>query len=269
MGVLLKNEIIFLSKDQNIRLLGDSFNEKNVESCSYDLRVGSVFKDKSITSLEFNEAGKPLIVEIKPSEIVTILTLEEVKLPNNIIATVFPINGLSSKGFLILNPGHIDPGYQGPISICAINMSTETVYLQIGETKIFTILFDKLDADAEEYKKNKLQARKLTEQDFHVNKASKLSSSFFDLIKVNEYKEHLEKVLIEIILNRILKVLGVIALIIGLVFSGIKIYETVVTWNERKVIKENKGLNDSIQKQRIIIDSLIQSQGLNKKDTNQ
>ncbi len=57
---------------------------------------------------------------------------------------------MSSQGLLILNPGHIDPGFKGPISICAINLSKENFKINIGDdafTLIISDLSEKLTGD--------------------------------------------------------------------------------------------------------------------------
>lgn len=149
MGVLLKHQIKALIEDTAVYLVGTDYKLDNLQSCSYDLRIGAVFKNGKIFSDDFN-SDLNFDIEVKPSEIVTILTLEEINLPLNLVGTVFAINGLSYTGFLILNPGHIDPGFKGPISICAINLSKHTIRLHQGKN-IFTIIFDKLEADAVQY----------------------------------------------------------------------------------------------------------------------
>ena len=153
MGTILKNKILELAKDSKVKLLGNDYVEENLESCSYDLRVGTVFKEGKIFS-ENHNPNDAWNLAIAPSEIVTILTLEEVNLPKSFCGTVFAINKLSSRGFLILNPGHIDPGYSGPITVCVINLSKETIYFSIKE-KIFTIIFEDLGEDSEGYIGNK------------------------------------------------------------------------------------------------------------------
>jgi len=129
MSILLKNKIKTLANDANVRLLGPHFLEDSFQGCSYDLRIGSAFIGKKIISKDHNvekwwTTSKKWEISVEPSEIITILTLEEISLPNYISATVFAMNSFSSTGFLILNPGHIDPGYKGPVSICAINLRT-------------------------------------------------------------------------------------------------------------------------------------------------
>lgn len=111
----------------------------HLQGASYDLRIGTIFQGGKIISFT-DEKEANTIVTLQPSEIVTMLTKESVELPLNIHATVFAINKNSSSGLLILNPGHIDPGFKGPITICAINLSKDQMVLAV-DRKIFTIIF--------------------------------------------------------------------------------------------------------------------------------
>lgn len=226
MALLLKEQIIRYAKDEKLKLLGEDYLEGNIEPCSYDLRVGSIFRGNKIYSLE-NKKIRNSIVEVKPSEIVTVLTLEEVKIPANIAGTVFAMNSLSSIGFLILNPGHIDPGYHGPISICAINLSKEIIRLRLGETKIFTILFEGLEKDTVGYSRNQslIKTRKERDEIFSIEKATKLSTSFFDLLKLNNYRRHFEKLFMGILIRRLFQVIVSLGVLISLYVGIIKIIE--------------------------------------------
>lgn len=113
------------------------------------------------------------------------LSLEVVKIPKSLIGTVFAINGMSSQGLLILNPGHIDPGFIGPISICAINLSKESFKLSLGQS-IFTLVLNELSSELEESELYKPTYLKTTRKEYEKlrdkNSFSKLSNSFFDLI---------------------------------------------------------------------------------------
>jgi deoxycytidine triphosphate deaminase len=187
MGVLTKSELLELANNKG--LLGGDFDLNNFEPSSYDLRIGSVFKNGKIYSEHFNTVDFNNNIEIKPSEIVTLLTLEEICIPSNCIGTVFALNSHSSTGLLILNPGHIDPGFKGPISICAINLSNQIIRLHIKQ-KIFTLIIETTNKEipkGEIYNGNKVISRKEREELFNRNNASRLSSSFFDLI--SEYRD--------------------------------------------------------------------------------
>lgn len=165
----------------------DDYELKNIKSASYDLRIGTIYKDDKTYSRENIKNFDT--IKVKPSEIVTMLTLESVKIPLDCVGTVFAINNMSSRGFLILNPGHIDPGYNGPITICAINLSKieEPLYL---EKPIFTLILNKLDKPltmAEGFQsKFEADKRGRYELELFSKKFSRLSNSFFDIASNHE-----------------------------------------------------------------------------------
>lgn len=165
-GVIVKQDLEDLIFSKN-RLLSNASRE-NLEACSYDLRIGTIFKDNEIKNLHENE-----IIAIKPGEILNIFTVEELHLPSNVMAVVYPINEQSSRGLLVLNPGLIDPGYEGPITIKAVNLNR--VSLPINKNmKIFTAIFHVLpsattspytESTTDRQKKEQAFLKKLIEQD--------------------------------------------------------------------------------------------------------
>jgi deoxycytidine triphosphate deaminase len=118
-------------------------DKARIQPCSYDLRIGTVFHNGRILTKE-NSAEQ---VVIKPGDLISVFTEEEVHLPPNIMATVFPINKMSSQGILVLNPGHIDPGFNGPLTVKLINLRLTDKVISFGE-RIFTIIFEKLPEKA-------------------------------------------------------------------------------------------------------------------------
>ena len=118
-----------------------------VQPCSYDLRIGTIFQNgKSITQ---PHAGAADQIELKPGGVVSMFTLEELSLPADVCATVFPLNSQSSKGLLVLNPGHVDAGFNGAITVKLLNISRHEKILKLGEP-IFTAIFDRLEAPTNE-----------------------------------------------------------------------------------------------------------------------
>ena len=127
------------------QLIGNH-DPNNIEAASYDLRIGTILRDGQIINSAHQDHGKQIL--IKPGEVVTMLTLEELKLPADIAATAYAMNSQSSEGLLVLNPGHVDPGFEGPLSMVALNLRKVDLALSLGD-KIFTIVFDKLDQKAQ------------------------------------------------------------------------------------------------------------------------
>jgi deoxycytidine triphosphate deaminase len=260
MSVLTKSEIKRLAEDPEVKLLGDSYEANNLEGSSYDLRIGTIIideigRDKPQKRIISKAANNLEIVEVGPSQIVTILTLEEVNIPLNLCGTVFAMNSKSSSGFLILNPGHIDPGYQGPISICAINLSSEKNMLKIGD-KIFTIIFENLTQKTEQFKRNRQLTRKEYEEDFYVSRAAKLSPSVFDFITAREYvpflKTQIKDVLKDIAVKYFLWGLGLLATV-ATIYGGIALLRP------SKPERENSAIINEYQNQKAINKTLTDS----------
>src|SRR5260370_600345 len=84
---------------RNNRLIigGDA---KYVEACSYDMRVGTIFRE----GLRIKGLQNQTILQ--PGDIVSLFTMEELDLPPDVAATAFALNAMSSQGILVLNPGH-------------------------------------------------------------------------------------------------------------------------------------------------------------------
>lgn len=140
-----------------------AFSERNLQSCSYDMRIGTIF-GKSIIGRRSSESH----VLLQPGDIISVFTLEEVELPDDVAATVFPPNSLSLHGLLVLNPGHIDPGFRGPLSAKVVNISSVPKTIARGGL-IFTIVFERLSHSVGKPYVNKYVDREDRENEFFSN----------------------------------------------------------------------------------------------------
>lgn len=153
-------------------------DKQGVNSSSYDMRIGTIFRDGDIINADHENGQKAVIV--KPGEVVTMLTLEDLKLPDNIAATAYAMNSQSLNGFLVLNPGHVDPGYSGTLSIKAINLRKVNLPLYIN-SPIFTVVFQKLEENVSKpYTRTK--TRREREQEVNNNEIEKSMKSIADLM---------------------------------------------------------------------------------------
>jgi deoxycytidine triphosphate deaminase len=106
--------------------------------------IGTIFREDQILRAEGGRANERIIIE--PGEIVSVLTLEELNLPGDVAATAFAINSQSREGLMVLNPGHVDPGFRGPLSVKAINLRKVPLSIAGGD-KIFTVIFERKTAE--------------------------------------------------------------------------------------------------------------------------
>lgn len=150
MSLLTQSDIVTAINNGTLIHNGDV---SKAQTCSYDMTVGTIFRDGQV----FDSAHPPAQgqVVIEPGEVVTMLTREEVHLPNDIAATAYAMNSLSSEGFLVLNPGHVDPGYKGPLEIKAVNFRKVPLALSIGDP-VFTVVFQKVGKQTPGYQNNVL-----------------------------------------------------------------------------------------------------------------
>jgi len=112
---------LFSTKSQKIPLISPIKNE-NANGGAYALRIGSVHKP-SPDEQPTIESGSKKSWTIKPGQMIVIVTLEKVSMPQNFIGTVFGANNIMMKGLLIVNPGIITSGHKREVTFYAINFS--------------------------------------------------------------------------------------------------------------------------------------------------
>jgi deoxycytidine triphosphate deaminase len=79
-------------------------------------------------------------------EVVFVLTMEQLDLPNNIMAVLSPKRKLSHHGIIALGGFCIDPLYKGPLWIGLYNFSSTAFPLKSGR-KLIAALFYELMGD--------------------------------------------------------------------------------------------------------------------------
>lgn len=212
-GVLCENGIRTGVKVRN--LITDP-SEGSFQPSSYDLRIGTVFFDGRMIGKDSPNANDSVI--LLPGDVVSITTLEEVRLPKEVMATVFPINAQSRKGLMVLNPGHIDPGFEGFLTVKALNLRKVPLAI-LRQEKILTIIFEKLRNTTRGYSSNQprdVRERKILTED--------VESSPVDLSQVITSSTRMPFVTREVVkeelhaswLSKIPFCLGIIAVVIAI-----------------------------------------------------
>lgn len=114
-----------------------------VQPASVDLTVGLVFQP--CTEKE-NKAHPPIGKTeyiLEPGRTAIVLTREELKMPDNLLAIGFPPSkSVSAKGIIMTNPGQVDPGYQGRLRFTVINMGRKDFILREGDVIVSLILME-------------------------------------------------------------------------------------------------------------------------------
>ncbi|MDP5460065.1 hypothetical protein [Alishewanella sp. SMS8] len=124
-----------------------------VKSSSVDLTIGKIYEpsnDKVRNQQQLQDLAT-YDTKLKPGDTLLIEVNEKFNLSNNIGGIVFPPNSLSKEGVIMTNPGHIDPGYKGLITVCLVNMGKDDVRLKAGDV-IARLLLVRLDGTSDAYK---------------------------------------------------------------------------------------------------------------------
>lgn len=172
MPVLTKDDILDCVKKGRIEFSPglDSFQ---LQAHSVDLRLGFTFlvpkswyvskNGREQVHLDFYatekkeyfdivELEKGQFFDLLPGEHILVSSLESVKLPNDIMAVMYPRSSTNRKGISVDQTGIIDSGYEGQLVIpIRNNTQSQTVRLYPGE-RFCQIVFQKLS--------NKIEARK-------------------------------------------------------------------------------------------------------------
>lgn len=129
----------FVCDRNNNKITTDHSNKSSV-----DLSIREIlFKDEKN---QVRSLGRTLL---KPQDSAFVISEEILHVPEGFIAYVFLKNRLSQKGFLALNTGIIDSGYNGPISTLLINFSAVEEYLPITDSdqdkSFFRVVFHEIE----------------------------------------------------------------------------------------------------------------------------
>lgn len=126
----LRNE---LSSGRIFRLTNANLSSFKVQPSSIDLTIKLIHipEDDKTKKCHSIAPGETIILEIN----------EIFSLSNDISGIVFPKNTLSKNGIIMTNPGHVDPGYNGILTLYLVNMSKETYKLRAQDAVARLLLF--------------------------------------------------------------------------------------------------------------------------------
>lgn len=86
--------------------------------------------------------------EILPGEHITVSTLEKIKLPNDLMAVLFPRSSVNRRGLSVDLTGIVDAGYEGNLLIpVRNNTQSQIIRLYPGE-RFCQIVFEEITGDA-------------------------------------------------------------------------------------------------------------------------
>lgn len=143
--VLSRMDIIKYCKTQAL-IDHKCFNEKNVQTCSYDLTFSGEYYYH-----EENHGDHVVITKLQPGEklripadaICYILSAETVAIPDNLTASISLSFGLIKQGVMLAAQPPYDAGYRGKTVALLHNLSTTDVEISIGD-HVLNMVFETL-----------------------------------------------------------------------------------------------------------------------------
>jgi deoxycytidine triphosphate deaminase len=120
--------------------------EQSVEGLKYDFALGTRMlfgQGAPIDASKLPEQDRARLV-VKPGELVYVMSLEQLDLPEDVKAELSPKRKVSHLGIMVLGGFCVDPGYKGHLVFALYNLSTRPFPLLPG-TKLIAAQFYRLD----------------------------------------------------------------------------------------------------------------------------
>ncbi len=151
--------------------------DSRIQPASVDLTIGDIFLPEVYEGQKGSIQNPFHYYSLRSGHTAIVQTKEELDLPSNLAAFGFPPARVSSKGLLMTNPGHVDPGYKGRMKFTVINMGRES-YPLITDKIIVTLLFFRLNPPA---KKSFSERNPNIQGNVGNEELSKLGTDFLDV----------------------------------------------------------------------------------------
>lgn len=138
-------------------LLLEGHEDRNIQGAGVDLRIGGLFCPASGASLGVEKRELPEMHEIEgasyelgPGSYSLCLTMERVRMPQDLVAFIYPRSTLFRCG-VGLRTAVVDPGYEGPLTIGIKNEGAHPFTLERG-ARIAQIVFAEVREGATNYR---------------------------------------------------------------------------------------------------------------------
>lgn len=201
MAILVKRQIVDRLEKGSISF-DPGLDKFQLQTHSVDLRLGYTFLvykswqktgqgriavqldyEKSSRHFEVVELEKGQYFEILPGEYVTVATLEKIKLPRDLMATLYPRSSVNRRGLSVDLSGIIDAGYEGNLIVpLRNNTDKQIVRLYPGE-RFCQLVFQTLGGRVY------LRKSRYAQKDIVVGVLKERSSSETRLIKSGKIAE--------------------------------------------------------------------------------
>lgn len=155
--------------------------KSKIQAASLTLTIGDIFIPGPASKRSGGALDPLKEFTLRQGHTAVIRTAETLDLGPNLAGIAFPPATLSLKGILMTNPGHIDPGYKGPLHITIINMSRAPFAFRAGD-RIMRVLFLQLAGEPSASYSERHKSEKL-EDVITAELLDKLSVDFVDVEK--------------------------------------------------------------------------------------
>lgn len=150
-----------------------------IQPSSIDLHIGEIY-------LPDRDPEKPGGVDnpvkkfaLRFGHTAVVKTREKLNLPNDVAGFGFPPARVAFGGLLMINPGHIDPGYSGYLHLTLINVGRADIVLDCNEA-IFSLLLIRLGREVHRDYSQRRDSTDPGHQRF-ANQLDRLSPDFLDV----------------------------------------------------------------------------------------
>lgn len=164
MSILTKDEILQRVAEKNL-VFSPGLDVFQVQAHAVDLRLGFTFlipKSWQMTAkgreammidplrehgpeyFDVIELEQGQAFDLLPQEYVLVSTFETIKIPNDLMAVLYPRSSVNRKGLSVDLTGIIDSGYEGPLTLpIRNNTRSQVIQLHPGE-RICQVVFEEL-----------------------------------------------------------------------------------------------------------------------------
>ncbi|MCX6819856.1 MAG: dCTP deaminase [Candidatus Adlerbacteria bacterium] len=164
MSILTKEEILKRVREKNI-VFSPSLDSFQLQAHAVDLRLGFTFlvpkawrltdkgreaitidplKDHGPEYFDIVELEQGQHFDLLPEEYVLVSTFETIKIPDDLMAILYPRSSVNRKGLSVDLTGIIDSGYEGPLTLpIRNNTRSQVIQLHPGE-RFCQIVFEEL-----------------------------------------------------------------------------------------------------------------------------
>lgn len=164
MSILTKDEILQRVKDGNLGFT-PNLDQFQIQAHAIDLRLGFTFllpkawritkrgreammidplRDHGPEYFDVIELEQGQAFDLLPQEYVLVSTFETIRVPDDLMAVLYPRSSVNRKGLSVDLTGIIDSGYEGPLTLpIRNNTRSQVIQLHPGE-RICQVVFEEL-----------------------------------------------------------------------------------------------------------------------------